>query len=71
MHPSGFFCVPSMRQKSAAGVVARQRTKAQTAFCDDRRQNNQLVLAFLWRRIGVKPEGPPERDRIVCGKARD
>src|SRR5580700_5298198 len=49
------------RQKSAAGVVVRQRMKAQTVLrkegngsgeytarlMDDKRQKNQLVLAFM------------------------
>jgi len=34
---------------------------------DDKRQKNQLVLAFM-RRIGVKPEGLPEGTESSAGK---
>ena len=37
---------------------------------DDKRQNNQLGLAFMEEDRGEAPRAF-ERDRIVCGKARD
>jgi hypothetical protein len=57
---------PNGPRQGLMGAVSKQRDSM-----SDKRQKNQLVLAFVGEDRREAPKGVRGRDRIACGEARD